>query len=94
MIGVSTIGNATLIAYDSKTVLATATWFGDTDPAYFGSWVASLVFPENLKQDVFNSEYILSITFGYDLSNRIYLSFGWSQVRSTKLFTNLEFTGE
>ena len=58
MIGVSTIGNATLIAYDNKPVLATDPWFGDKDPAYFGSWVASHVFPENLKQDVFNSEYI------------------------------------
>ena len=58
MIGVSTIGNATLIAYDNKPVLATDPWFGDTNPAYFGSWVASHVFPENLKQDVFNSEYI------------------------------------
>ena len=58
MIGVSTIGNATLIAYDKKPVLATDPWFGDTDPAYFGSWVLSHVFPKNLKQDVFNSEYI------------------------------------
>ena len=58
MIGVSTIGNATLIAYDEKPIISTDPWFGDTDPAYFGSWVTSHVFPKNLQQDVFNSEYI------------------------------------
>ena len=56
MIGISTIGNATLIAYDKKPILATDPWFGDTDPAYFGSWVSSHAFPENLQNDVFNSE--------------------------------------
>ena len=58
MIGVSTIGNATLIAYDEKPIISTDPWFGDTDPAYFGSWVTSHVFPKDLQQDVFNSEYI------------------------------------
>ena len=37
MIGLSTIGNATLIAYDDNPILATDPWFGDEDPAYFGS---------------------------------------------------------
>ena len=46
MIGVSTIGNATLIAYDEKPIISTDPWFGDTDPAYFGSWVTSHVFPK------------------------------------------------
>jgi hypothetical protein len=58
MIGISTIGNATLIAYDNKPILATDPWFGDSDPAYFGSWITSHVFPENLKEDVLNSKYI------------------------------------
>ena len=58
MIGVTTIGNATLIAYDRSPVLATDPWFGDTDPAYFGSWITSHTFPKNLQEDVFNSEYI------------------------------------
>ena len=55
MIGVSTIGNATLIAYDEKPIISTDPWFGDTDPAYFGSWITSHVFPKNLQDDVFNS---------------------------------------
>ena len=58
MIGISTIGNATLIAYDNKPILATDPWFGDSDPAYFGSWITSHVFPKNLQDDVFNSKYI------------------------------------
>jgi hypothetical protein len=37
MIGISTIGNATLIAYDNSPILATDPWFGDSDPAYFGN---------------------------------------------------------
>ena len=58
MIGISTIGNATLIAYDNSPILATDPWFGDSDPAYFGSWITSHVFPKNLQDDVFNSKYI------------------------------------
>ena len=58
VIGISTIGNATLIAYDNKPILATDPWFGDSDPAYFGSWITSHVFPKNLQDDVFNSKYI------------------------------------
>ena len=58
MIGISTIGNATIIAYDEKPILATDPWFGDTDSAYFGSWIASHKFPNQLREDVFNSEYI------------------------------------
>jgi hypothetical protein len=37
MLGVSATGNATLIAYDDKPILATDPWFGDENPAYFGS---------------------------------------------------------
>ena len=58
MNGICTIGNATLIAYDDKPILATDPWFGDSDPAYFGSWTTSHVFPKALQEDVFNSEYI------------------------------------
>ena len=71
MIGVSTIGNATLIAYDEKPIISTDPWFGDTDPAYFGSWVTSHVFPKNLQQvnsDPFcliNSSPLLSNPFRY-----------------------------
>ncbi len=38
---VTTTGNATLIVYDGKPLLAADPWFGDEDPAYFGSWVLS-----------------------------------------------------
>ena len=34
MLGLSTIGNATLIAYDDQPILATDPWFGDIDPVY------------------------------------------------------------
>jgi hypothetical protein len=33
MLGVSTIGNAILIAYDDNPILATDPWFGDENPA-------------------------------------------------------------
>ena len=58
MKGVSTIGNATLIAYDKDPIIATDPWFGDSDPAYFGSWVSSHIFPNNFFQDVLKSKYI------------------------------------
>ncbi len=58
MLGLSTIGNATLIAYDEKPILATDPWFGDVDPAYFGSWVCSHEIPENYKQDILKSKYL------------------------------------
>jgi len=38
---VTTTGNATLIVCDGKPLLAADPWFGDEDPAYFGSWVLS-----------------------------------------------------
>jgi len=52
MIGVTTTGNATLIAYDVKPVLSTDPWFGDEDPAYFGSWILSHKIPNSLKKDI------------------------------------------
>ena len=41
MLGVKTIGNATLLAFDDAPVLVTDPWLGDVDPAYFGSWILS-----------------------------------------------------
>jgi hypothetical protein len=38
MLGVKTIGNATLIAFEDCPILATDAWFGDEDDACFGSW--------------------------------------------------------
>ena len=58
MLGLSTIGNATLIAYDDQPILATDPWFGDVDPAYFGSWVCSHEIPANYKNDILNSKYL------------------------------------
>ncbi len=45
MLGVKTIGNATLIAFDGEPVLATDPWIGDEDDAYFGSWTLSNEIP-------------------------------------------------
>jgi hypothetical protein len=58
MLGVSTTGNATLIAYDDKPILATDPWFGDENPAYFGSWRLSHRIPPQCKQDILNAKYI------------------------------------
>lgn len=58
MLGVTTIGNATLIAYDEKPILATDPWFGDEHPAYFGSWGLSHRIPAECKTDILNSKYI------------------------------------
>ncbi len=58
MIGAQTIGNATVIAYDKKPILATDPWLGGEDYAYFGSWYMPYDIPENLKNDIKKSEYI------------------------------------
>ena len=50
MIGLATIGNATIIAYDNKPVLSTDPWIGDEDSAYFGSWVLSHEIPKDYKR--------------------------------------------
>lgn len=55
---VTTTGNATLIAYDDCPVLVTDPWFGDEQPAYFGSWVLSHYIPANLRQDMMACEYV------------------------------------
>jgi len=58
MLGVSTTGNATLIAYDDKPILATDAWFGDNDPAYFGSWRLTHRIPPQCKRDILDAKYI------------------------------------
>jgi len=59
MQSISTIGNATLIAYDQGApILATDPWFGGEDDAYFGSWTLSHEFPLSYKQDVLDSKYV------------------------------------
>ena len=58
MLGVQTIGNATLIAYDGPPVLSTDPWMGGDHYAYFGSWCLPYQIPDNLKEDIVGSEYI------------------------------------
>ena len=58
MIGLATIGNATIIAYDNKPVLSTDPWIGDEDSAYFGSWVLSHEIPKDYKNDINACEFI------------------------------------
>lgn len=56
MLGFETIGNATVIAYDGKPVVATDPWFGE--PAYFGSWGLPFEIPERQKNAILESEFI------------------------------------
>jgi len=59
MQSVTTIGNATLIAYDDNLpVLTTDPWFGDEDDAYFGSWTLSHEIPVEFKKDILESQYL------------------------------------
>jgi L-ascorbate metabolism protein UlaG (beta-lactamase superfamily) len=59
MQSISTIGNATFIAYDDHSpILSTDPWFGDEDHAYFGSWTLSHEIPKKYKNDVLNSKYL------------------------------------
>ena len=58
MLGALTIGNATLIAYDGRPVLATDPWLGDEDPAYFGSWWLSHEIPAPCREDIGNADYV------------------------------------
>lgn len=55
---VATTGNATLLVYDGKPLLATDPWFGDEEPAYFGSWVLSHRIPQSVKSDLLACEYV------------------------------------
>ena len=58
MLGVKTIGNATLIAYDGRPVLATDPWFGEEHDAYFGSWRLSHGIPPAEKNEILAAPYI------------------------------------
>ena len=58
MLGVQTIGNATLIAYDDVPILATDPWMGGDHYAYFGSWHLPYDIPNNIKEDIIKSKYI------------------------------------
>ena len=58
MLGVKTIGNATLIAYDEVPILATDPWFGGEDEAFFGSWGLSYEIPAPEKADIQRAKYI------------------------------------
>ena len=59
MAKITTIGNATLIAYEEdRPIIAADPWFGEDDDAYFGSWNLSHKFPNYLKEDVMASEFI------------------------------------
>tara|TARA_Y100001970_G_scaffold250206_1_gene321704 strand:+ start:23131 stop:24492 length:1362 start_codon:yes stop_codon:yes gene_type:complete len=57
-LSVATVGNATLVAYDKIPILVTDPWFGDRDPAYFGSWILNYEIPESVLKDIHKAEYI------------------------------------
>lgn len=57
MLGIETIGNATLIAFDEKPVIATDPWF-DEHAAYFGSWGLSHRIPKDQREHIFACDYI------------------------------------
>ena len=52
LLGVKTIGNVTLIAYDEVPILATDPWLGDDDDAYFGNWRLSYKIPRAEKKEI------------------------------------------
>jgi len=58
MLGVQTIGNATLVAYDDAPILSTDPWMGGDHYAYFGSWRLPYNIPSNIREDILKSEYI------------------------------------
>ncbi len=58
MLGVKTIGNATLIAFDEGPILATDPWFGDEDEACFGSWGLTHKIPAAERADIEAAKYI------------------------------------
>ena len=58
MLGVKTIGNATLIAFDDRPVLVTDPWLGGEDDAYFGSWTLTHTIPEEERREILDAEYV------------------------------------
>ena len=63
MIGVQTIGNATLVAYDKLPILSTDPWMGGDHSANFGSWRLPYDIPDNIRQDILGSEYLVKNRF-------------------------------
>ena len=61
-IGLQTIGNATLIAYDNFPIISTDTWLNYHE-AYFGSWSLKFNIPKEIEKDIFNCEYIFFYTW-------------------------------
>ncbi len=57
MLGVKTVGNATLIAYEGAPVLATDPWL-DPAGAYFGSWSLLYDIPPAERQDILDAKYV------------------------------------
>ena len=58
MLKLSTVGNATLIAYDKEPILTTDPWISDEDHAYFGSWIGTHKIPKDKKDDILDSKFI------------------------------------
>jgi uncharacterized protein GlcG (DUF336 family) len=58
MLGVKTLGNAILIAYEDGPILATDPWFGDEHDAFFGSWWLPHRIPATEKTDIQKAKYI------------------------------------
>jgi hypothetical protein len=58
MLGVKTVGNATMIAYDGIPILATDPWFGNEDYAYFGSWCLSHEIRATEKREILGAKHI------------------------------------
>ena len=58
MLGVKTIGNATLIAFDERPVLVTDPWLGNEDEAYFGSWTMTHIIPQDVEREILDAEYV------------------------------------
>jgi len=56
MLGFETIGNATLIVYDGKPLLATDPWLGGS--CYFGSWTLPYEIPDVQRQSISDCPYV------------------------------------
>jgi hypothetical protein len=52
LLGVTAIGNATLVVHDGEPVLATDPWLDHPDGAYFGSWGLEYEVPPEQERDV------------------------------------------
>ena len=56
MLGIETIGNATVIAYDDVPLIATDPWICG-DP-YFGSWTMSHEIPTEQMENILRCKYL------------------------------------